>query len=147
MLDLHAAGVTNGKRNLFLAEKIVIGGLTRRIEAALCCHPLAVGVGVYCVTDWHVDPRFLLAVLNSEFVSRWYQQRYCGKSLAGGYLAINAGQLETIPIPRAAPSVQHDLGRQVEMTMALRYGKSKGRAATAVPHRPASGVAVRRCDR
>ena len=103
--------VSRGKWDLFQQQKIVIAGMSKRIEAALLTDPVAVGVAVYSVTDWKVDPWFLLAVLNSDVVSAWYRQEFRAKHLAGGYLAINKGQLEQIPIPDIDQGAQLELAR------------------------------------
>ncbi len=44
------------------------------------------------------DPYFLLALLNSKLLSHLFRLRFQAKHLAGGYLAINKGQLGQLPI-------------------------------------------------
>jgi type I restriction-modification system DNA methylase subunit len=105
--------VSQGKWELFLKQKIVVAGMSKRLEAAMLNEPVAVGVAVYSVTDWQVDPYFLLAVLNSDVVSEWYRQEFRAKHLAGGFLAINKGQLEQVPIPDVDDETQQELGKLV----------------------------------
>jgi hypothetical protein len=105
--------ISEGKWALFQQEKIVIAGMTRVIEAAMATSPIGVGVAVYSVTDPKVDPHFLLGILNSAYVSNWYRNEFEAKHLAGGYLSINKGQLEKIPIPLVSKEVQRTLADKV----------------------------------
>ena len=91
--------ISDGKWNLFCSKKIVIGGMTKTIEAAYDPNGVAVGVSVYCLTDFTINPMYLLGILNSKYVTYFFRNRFEAKHLAGGYLAINVGQLEQIPIP------------------------------------------------
>lgn len=87
------------KRRLFVSPKIVIAGMSRRLEAAWHPTGLACGVQVFAIHDWHVDPQYLLALLNSKLLSYLFATRFAAKRLGGGYLAINKGQLAQLPIP------------------------------------------------
>ena len=97
-LPADAPELSAAKRRLFASPKIVIAGMSRRIEAAWEEQGLALGVQVYAASDFAVDPHFLLAVLNSKLLSYLFATRFAAKRLAGGYLAINKGQLEKLPI-------------------------------------------------
>lgn len=90
--------LSDRKRDLFAQPKIVIAGLSRRLEAATDSRGLALGVQVYAVAELQDDPRFLLGLLNSKLMSHLLITRFQGKHLAGGYLAINKGQLMQLPI-------------------------------------------------
>lgn len=90
------------KRRLYAAPKIVLAGLSRRLEAALACKPTALGVQVFALTDWKLDPCYLLGLLNSRLVSYLFAQRFAAKQLAGGYLAVNKPQLAALPIRQIA---------------------------------------------
>ncbi len=90
--------LTDNKRNLFANPKIVVAGMTRRLEAAYDADGLALGVQVYAAADLQDDPRFVLGVLNSKLMSFLLRTRFQAKRLAGGYLAINKGQLAKLPI-------------------------------------------------
>jgi SAM-dependent methyltransferase len=97
-LPLAAPPLTARQKKLFGTTKIVIAGMSRRIEAAWDASGLALGVQVYAATDWQVDPHYLLALLNSKLLSYLFRTRFAAKRLAGGYLAINKGQLARLPI-------------------------------------------------
>jgi adenine-specific DNA-methyltransferase len=97
-LEMTAPELTADKRRLFASRKIVIAGMSRRLEAAWDQTGLALGVQVFAVSDWQVDPYYLLAVLNSKLLSYLFATRFAAKRLGGGYLAINKGQLAQLPI-------------------------------------------------
>ncbi len=98
-LPLDAPELSPAKRRLFASPKIVIAGMSRRIEAAWDERGLALGVQVYAASELRVDPFYLLALLNSKLLSYLFATRFAAKRLAGGYLAINKGQLAKLPIP------------------------------------------------
>jgi site-specific DNA-methyltransferase (adenine-specific) len=83
---------------LFANPKIVIAGMSRRLEAAWDDRGLALGVQVFAASDFQIDPFYLLALLNSKLLSYLFAMRYAAKRLSGGYLAINKGQLVRLPI-------------------------------------------------
>ena len=97
-LPREASCLTSRKRCLYSTPKIVIAGLSRRLEAAWDARGLALGVQVYAATDPRDDPRYLLAVLNSRLLSHLFRLRFQAKRLSGGFLAVNKGQLATLPI-------------------------------------------------
>lgn len=100
VLPIVSDVLTENKRSLFTNAKIVIAGMSRRLEAAFDSGGLALGVQVYAVAKFEDDPRFLLCVLNSKLMSYLLCTRFQAKRLAGGYLAINKGQLAQLPIRR-----------------------------------------------
>ena len=91
--------------------------MTKVIEAAISTSPLGVGVAVYSVTDAKVDPYYLLGILNSSYVSNWYRNEFEAKHLEGGYLSINKGQLEKIPVPQVSTATQTTLAAMVKQIM------------------------------
>jgi SAM-dependent methyltransferase len=97
-LPLDAPELTAAKRRLFANPKIVIAGMSRRLEAAWDDRGLALGVQVFAASDFQIDPFYLLALLNSKFLSYLFATRFAAKRLSGGYLAINKGQLVRLPI-------------------------------------------------
>jgi hypothetical protein len=114
------AKLTDAKRQLFRSPKIVIAGMTRRIEAAWDPGGLALGVQVFATADFREDRRYLLGLLNSKLFSFLFRTRFRAKQLSGGFLAINKGQLDQLPIriiepnDRAAELVRQRLVRCVE---------------------------------
>lgn len=90
--------LSDNKRQLYCGAKLVIAGMTRRLEAAYDPGGLALGVQVYAAAEPTDDPRYLLGLLNSKLLSHLYRLRFGAKRLAGGYLAINKGPLGQLPI-------------------------------------------------
>jgi len=90
--------LTDNKRQLFASPKIVIAGMSRRLEAAWNPGNLALGVQVFAAAEIQVDPFFLLAVLNSAWMSQLFGAWFSAKRLGGGFLSINKGQLAQLPI-------------------------------------------------
>lgn len=89
--------LTPAKRRLFRGAKILVAGMSRRLEAAWDPGGLALGVQLYAVVP-KIDPYYLLALLNSKLLSHLFRLRFQAKRLAGGYLAVNKSQLAALPI-------------------------------------------------
>jgi hypothetical protein len=115
-LPLDIPELSAAKRKLFAEPKIVIAGLSQRIEAAWDDRGLALGVQVFSASEPLVDPNNLLALLNSKLLSYLYRARFAAKRLAGGYLAINKGQLAQLPI-----AVGQDFSCQFRPAQATSY--------------------------
>jgi hypothetical protein len=91
--------IAESKWNFWNNEKIVVAGMTKRIEASYVKNPLALGVGCYAIFDYsNFNPKFLLALLNSKFFTYYLNIKFQDKHLAGGYLAINKSTIEKLPI-------------------------------------------------
>jgi hypothetical protein len=131
VLPRECSLLTAGKRRLFASPKLVFAGMSRRLEVAWHAEPLALGVQVFAAAEILVDPFYLLAVLNSRFMSDLFRARFSAKRLGGGFLSINKGQLAQLPIvsPEMVgsgerPAIERlaKLGRELtgrEMTPAL----------------------------
>ncbi len=98
------------KWNFWCKPKIVIAGMTKIIEAVYVEEPLALGVGIYGIYDFaDYNPYFLTALLNSQYYSYYFINKFKDKHLAGGYLAINKGTIENFPLIPIEMSIQVDL--------------------------------------
>lgn len=87
------------KWNMWQNPKIVIAGMTKRIEATYVGTPLALGVGVYAITDFSTFlPFYVLGILNSKYTTYYLCTKFKDKHLAGGYLAINKSTIEQLPM-------------------------------------------------
>lgn len=100
--------LSDGKKTLFSDHKIIVGGMTRRIEAALDLEGLSLGVNVFAINSASIDDRYILSILNSNLMSYLFRLRFQAKHLAGGYLAINKGQLAQLPIARVVHESEKD---------------------------------------
>ncbi len=98
VLPAGSGQLTERKRRLFRGPKIVIAGMSRRIEAAWDPGGLALGVQVYAAADLREDRRYLLGLLNSKLFSFLFRLRFRAKQLAGGFLAMNKAQLGQLPV-------------------------------------------------
>jgi len=85
------------------APKIIISGMTKRLEAILddrgC---LLAGKSTTIVMPRkgkNTDLAFILAILNSDTISYYYDNAFGADKLSGGYLRIGPPQLSKIPIP------------------------------------------------
>jgi len=107
-LPLDISELTAMKRRLFAGQKIVIAGMSRRLEAAWDGRGHALGVQVFAASQFHVDPHYLLALLNSKLLAYLFATRFAAKRLGGGYLAINKGQLAQLPVCIASPADQKE---------------------------------------
>lgn len=91
--------IAESKYKFWNSEKIVVAGMTKRIEAVYTAEPLALGVGVYGIYDFAgYEPKALTSILNSKFMTYYLLKEFADKHLAGGYLAINKSTLEQLPI-------------------------------------------------
>lgn len=90
--------IAESKWAFWKSPKIVIAGMTKKIEAVFVNTPLALGVGVYAIFDWGKhNPQYVTALLNSKYLSYYMTIKYKDKHLAGGYLAINKSTIEGLP--------------------------------------------------
>jgi hypothetical protein len=113
VLPRDTTWLSDNKRQLYAGPKLVIAGMTKRLEVAWDPAGLALGVQVYAAAEFGEDFRYLLGILNSTLISSLFRQRFAAKHLAGGYLAINKGQLEKIPIRCADAAGKADVrGRE-----------------------------------
>ncbi|WRE95543.1 Eco57I restriction-modification methylase domain-containing protein [Helicobacter pylori] len=91
--------VTKTKIDFWINEKIVIAGMTKVIEAYYTKTPLALGVGIYAIYDFcGINPLLILGVLNSNFMSWYARENFKDKHMSGGYLGLNKGNLEKLPM-------------------------------------------------
>src|SRR4029453_15009246 len=60
VLPLDSPALTARQRQLFASQKIVVAGLSQRLEAAWDDRGLALGGQVYALSKWQFDPHYLL---------------------------------------------------------------------------------------
>jgi hypothetical protein len=110
--DDSAVRLPPTRRHHAQSEKIIIAGMTLRLECAL-----DVGGGFLAAKSTTLiwadqDLKCLLGILNSRAVAYWYGTEYGGNRLAGGYLRIGPPQVRKIPIPLVDNSKTADKQRQ-----------------------------------
>lgn len=111
-LSLTDPGLTARQRRLFAQPKLVLSGMTRRLEAAYDSVGLALGVQVYAVLPPAEDLYYLLGLLNSRWLSYWFREQFAAKQLSGGYLGINKAQLTQLPIRIVPAADRADVRRR-----------------------------------
>jgi SAM-dependent methyltransferase len=102
-LPLREEHLSAAKIALYRGPKIVLSGMSKRLEAAYDEQGYALGVQVYAVSELQVDPYYLLGILNSKLRSYLFRERFAAKCLAGNYLSLNKGQLAQLPIRLVDP--------------------------------------------
>ncbi|MDR1762779.1 MAG: hypothetical protein LBR64_02310 [Dysgonamonadaceae bacterium] len=105
----------------FMKEKIVIGRVTKSIQACLDLAKHFIGKATL-ITDSKIDLKFLLGILNSSFINCWYFLKYETTHMAGGYLRFDIPYLEQIPIPAIPLSAQQPIISLVEQILAAKHG-------------------------
>jgi hypothetical protein len=120
-------GIADSKWSFWNKEKIVIAGMTKRIEAYYSTKPLALGVGVYAIFDYaNFSPKYLLGILNSKYLSYYLNVKFKDKHLAGGYLAINKTTIEQLPLVKAQPSKEQTIVDIVDRILLRKLNHSEG---------------------
>lgn len=99
---------SNSIQKEFSKQKIVVGRLTKKIQACLDSNKFYVGKSTI-IFDSHIDLRVLLAIVNSRFADRWYFLKFETTHMAGGYIRYDIPYLEQLPIPDMTKDNQFNL--------------------------------------
>jgi hypothetical protein len=92
------------------AEKIIVGGMTKRIECVFDKGQYLAGKSTTAIYDNEkIDLRALVCILNSKMISFWYKVYFNSLSLAGGYLQIGSSTVKKIPLALAVGNNQTKL--------------------------------------
>ena len=117
--------VADSKWKFWVNEKIVIAGMTKVLEATYFQDPLALGVGIYGISNYGgFLPKFLLGLLNSKFMSYFLLETFPDKHLAGGYIAINKSTIEKLPLVALPVSDQKPIADLVSQILAAKLANS-----------------------
>ncbi|WRA99731.1 Eco57I restriction-modification methylase domain-containing protein [Helicobacter pylori] len=118
--------VAKTKIDFWTNEKIVIAGMTKVIEAYYTKTPLALGVGIYAIYDFcGINPLLILGVLNSSFMSWYARENFKDKHMSGGYLGLNKGNLEKLPMFELEKSNQPTADRIIALVDKILVLKEK----------------------
>lgn len=121
--------ISKEKWKFWCNRKIIIAGMTKRLEAYYAKNPLAIGVGVYAIYDFaNFNPLLILGILNSNFMNYCFTTMFADKHLAGGYLAINKNNLESLPIPKITKANQNIVDRIITLVDEILNLKAKDSA-------------------
>ncbi len=118
--------VAKTKIDFWTNEKIVIAGMTKVIEAYYTKTPLALGVGIYAIYDFcGINPLLILGVLNSSFMSWYARENFKDKHMSGGYLGLNKGNLEKLPMFELTKSNQPTADKIIALVDKILQAKEK----------------------
>ncbi|WRF73594.1 Eco57I restriction-modification methylase domain-containing protein [Helicobacter pylori] len=118
--------VAKTKIDFWTNEKIVIAGMTKVIEAYYTKTPLALGVGIYAIYDFcGINPLLILGVLNSSFMSWYARENFKDKHMSGGYLGLNKGNLEKLPMFELTKSNQPTADKIIALVDKILKSKEK----------------------
>ena len=84
-----------------LKEKIIIGGMTKVLECYYDKGECLAGKSTIIVLDSSENLKYLIGILNSRLMTRFYQIYFNSLSLAGGFYRIGAPQIKELPIAKA----------------------------------------------
>ncbi|GAA9728399.1 class I SAM-dependent DNA methyltransferase [Helicobacter pylori] len=118
--------VAKTKIDFWTNEKIVIAGMTKVIEAYYTKTPLALAVGIYAIYDFcGINPLLILGVLNSSFMSWYARENFKDKHMSGGYLGLNKGNLEKLPMFELEKSNQPTADKIIALVDKILKSKEK----------------------
>jgi hypothetical protein len=99
--------------------KLLVASMTRRLEVVFDeAGQWFAGKSTTIILP-QVNPYWLLALLNSELIQRWFCQTFAGNRLQGGYLRIGAPQLRQIPVRLPKGKMGDRLSRLTQQRIAL----------------------------
>lgn len=74
------SNITESKQEMWKNPKIIIAGMTKKIEACYVDTPLAIGVGVYAIYDFAgYNPFYILGILNSKSTTDFLTAEFSDK--------------------------------------------------------------------
>lgn len=85
-----------------ISPKIIIGGMTKGLECYYDEGDYLAGKSTVIILNSSKQLKYLIGLLNSTLISKFYKIYFNSLSLAGGYLRIGAPQIKKIPIAFAS---------------------------------------------
>jgi TaqI-like C-terminal specificity domain len=82
------------------SKKILVANMTKRLEAFYDDAGTVLAGKSVNVIQSEYDPYVLTAILNSDLMADYYDRRFHGKKLAGGYLQVSPANLREVPVPK-----------------------------------------------
>ena len=117
--------ISPGKWSLFCTPKVVVAGMTKKIEATLDENgELAPAVSVYSIISEKELLKHILAIISSTVIEWYFKIKFQDKHLAGGYISMNTKLLEKIPI--IEPVKTFDLTVNCDKLLKLKKEKITG---------------------
>lgn len=100
-------------------EKIIVAGMTKRLESCLDCGEYLAGKSTTIVTSNKTNLKIILAILNSSLMAFVYKTLFMSLSLAGGYMRVGPPQVKNLPIKQIPESQQQPLIKLVDKMLSL----------------------------
>ncbi|MGA8611835.1 MAG: TaqI-like C-terminal specificity domain-containing protein, partial [Xanthobacteraceae bacterium] len=79
--------------------KIVVGGMNKTLECLVDDGKLVAGKSTTIVFNTAYPLNYVLGVLNSKLITFFFQRRFSGLALQGGFFRMGPPQLQHLPIP------------------------------------------------
>ena len=102
-----------------LATKIIIGGMNKRLEAYLDNGKFLAGKSTGIILPKKINPKVLLAIINSKLITFYYKDSFKSLSLAGGFLRIGLPQIKKLPIRPVSTQEEQELIALVDKMTSL----------------------------
>lgn len=106
--------ISERRYNEALKEKIIIGGMTKILECYYDDGKCLAGKSTTIVFNSSKNLKYLLGILNSKFMTRFYKIYFNSLSLAGGFYRIGAPQIKELPIAEASEEQENKIIQLVE---------------------------------
>ena len=108
------------------SEKIIIGGMTKILECFYDCGEYLAGKSTIIVLKKEIELKYIVGLLNSTLLSKFYKIYFNSLSLAGGFFRIGAPQIKLLPIP--IPDKQSEM-RIIELVNKILSAKEAERTS------------------
>ncbi len=99
VLDITSSVVSESRRVQYRSQKIIIAGMTKRLEAILDKGHVAGSiptVQIHPRGDTKESIEYVLGLTNSRLLNWYFEQLYSSLSLAGGYLRVGVPQISEL---------------------------------------------------
>lgn len=108
-------------------EKIVIARLTKNIQATIDEQQHYLGKSSLIVTS-KIEPKLLLALLNSKLLNYYFKSKFDNTHMAGGYLRFDIPYLSKLPIAKIISKEQRsEIEKLVSQLLQLNKEKSEAK--------------------
>jgi len=96
--------------------------MTKKIRCALVTQQYY-GGKVNVLTDFSINSKFLISILNSSLMSYWYCTKFESKHLKGGYLGFDIPSVKEIPVKEISPEQQKPFIQLVDQILLITKDK------------------------
>lgn len=100
MIDISAIKEINPKRSHQAdSEKIIVAGMTKKIEAYLDSGEYLAGKSTIIIVDEHKKLLYLTGILNSKLMEFYLSKFFHSKKMNGDFITISKDIIDSIPLP------------------------------------------------